>query len=281
MENKSVGSKKKGLKALIIVLAVIILIVGAVVGFTFLGKKAQGDLLTQKLSEPLDGATSAKVTIDPSDGNLTIDKNTGSEQMLASGTLQYFEKIGVPISSVTANNGITTWIVKTNNGQPWLQLPWAACNGATEWLIHLNPSVTYDLSALTGGGNVKIDLTGLTVTRVAAETGGGNMEVILPDNAANLTVAAKTGAGKVTIDVGDSLTGINTISASSGAGELTVLVPNGVEARIKVTQGNVIVGAAFNKIDDTTYETPGYQTATDKVEITVSSGAGKVNIKTK
>lgn len=107
------------------------------------------------------------------------------------------------------------------------------------------------------------------------------MEISLPENAANLDLSAKTGAGKVTIRVGNNITGSNTIAASSGAGEVTVLVPTGVLARIKVTQGNVIVDPAFTKIDETTYETTGYQSAADKVEITVGSGAGKVNIQSR
>ena len=84
--------------------------------------------------------------------------------------------------------------------------------------------------------------------------------------------------GEVTIHVGSNITGFNTISASSGYGEMNVLVPGGVEARIKVNQGNVIVDSTFIKIDDSTYDTPGYQDATDKVEITVGSGAGEVNV---
>ena len=194
------------------------------------------------LSEPLDGATSATVTIDPGDGNLTLEKSASNEQMLASGTLQYYEKIGVPLSSLTTSNGITTFTLNARGGQPWLQLPWSACNGGTEWLIRLNPAVSYDITALTGGGNIKIDLTGLTVTRLEAETGGGNMEVSLPDNAANLDVHAKTGAGKVTIDVGSSMTGSNTLNANSGAGEVTVILPKDIAARVKVSQGNVSRG---------------------------------------
>lgn len=280
MKNKNVSSKKKGPRILIILLIAIIMLIGAIAGLTYLGKKAAGDLVSWTFSEPLDGATSAKVTINPDDGNLTVEKNTSSEQMLARGTLEYFEHNGAPLSSVTASNGITEFTVNASGGQPWLKLPWAACNGGTDWLIQLNPSVSYDITALTGGGNVKIDLTGLTVTRLAAETGGGNMEVTLPDKAENLDVFAKTGAGKVTLNVGN-LTGNNTINASSGAGEVTVVLPKGAAARIKVSQGNVIVDPGFTKINDTTYETPGYQNAVDKVDITVGSGAGKVNINIK
>ena len=259
-------------------LIVVLLIVGAVAGLTALGKKAAGDLLTKNLSEPLESATSAKVTIDPGDGNLTLEKNSSSEQMLASGTLQYFEKIGVPVSSVTASNGLATFTVMANGGQPWLKLPWSACNGGTEWSIRLNPTVTYEIAALTGGGNVKIDLTGLTVTSLEAETGGGNMEVTLPDNAKNLSVLAKTGAGKVALTVGSGISGSNTINASSGAGEVTVFLPKGIAARIIVASGNVIVDPGLTKVNETTYETPDYQNATDKVEIKASSGAGEVNI---
>jgi hypothetical protein len=279
--NKNVVSRKKSRRALIIVLIIVILLVGSVFGLTYFGRKAAGELLSQKLSEPLDGASSAKVTIDPGDGNLTIDKSTGADQMLASGTVQYFEKIGVPVSSVTTSKGFTTYSLKANGGQPWLKLPWSSCNGGTEWSIHLNPSVAYDITALTDGGMVKIDLTGLLVTHLSAETGGGNMEIVLPDDAANLDATVKTGAGKVTIHVGSRITGSNTINASSGYGEMNVLVPGGVEARIKVTQGNVVVDSTFTKIDDSTYETPGYQNATNKVEISVGSGAGNVNVNRK
>lgn len=276
--SKNVVSRKKGRRALIIVLIVVVLLVGSVVGLTYISEKTAGELLSQKFSERLDGASSAKVTIDPGDGNLTIDKGTGADQMLASGTVQYFEKLGVPVSSATTSKGFTTFSLKANGGQPWLKLPWSSCNGGTEWSIHLNPSVAYDITALTDGGMVKIDLTGLLVTRLSAETGGGNMEVVLPDDAANLDATVNTGAGKVTIHIGRSITGSNTINASSGYGEMNVLVPVGVEARIKVTQGNVIVDSTFIQINDSTYETPGYRDATDRVEISVGSGAGEVNV---
>ena len=62
----------------------------------------------------------------------------------------------------------------------------------------------------------------MAVTRVSADTGGGNMDVVLPDNAANLSVTAKTGAGDVTVEIGSGITGSNTINASSGAGNVVV-----------------------------------------------------------
>ncbi len=57
-------------------------------------------ILTDKLSEPLKGATTAMIDINPGDGNLTIDSVTGNDQVLANGMLEYIESKGLPIRSL-------------------------------------------------------------------------------------------------------------------------------------------------------------------------------------
>ncbi len=215
-------------------------------------------VLTQNLTEPLVSATSIKVDIHPGDGNMVIDGLTGGDPVLASGTLQYLENNGLPTHSVTTSNGQATFTLKASSkGQHWLRLPWAACNGATEWHIHLNPTVSFDITAHTDGGNVTLDLTGMAVTRVKASTSGGNMEIIL--------------AGSTTC---------RSIEAHSGAGNVAVRVPGTMAARITATSGlgKVIVEPRFNKIDDKTYQSPDYESAVNTVEITATSGAGNVSI---
>lgn len=133
------------------------------------------NLLTHNLSEPLCGATTIKVDIDIADGNLTIDKLNGAEQLLADGTLQFWENQGRPIQSVEMNNGQATLALKAKStGRPWLSLPWAPRNLGTDWTIHLNPNVQSDIAVHSGGGIVNLDLTDMTVTCVSADTGGGN-----------------------------------------------------------------------------------------------------------
>ncbi len=111
-------------------------------------------------------------------------------------------------------------------------MPWAACNGATDWQIHLNPSVRFDITARSNGGNFKLDLAGMAVSRVAADTGGGNIEVVLPENAAGLNVKASTGAGNVVVHM-----------------------PSGMAAKVYATSGlgTVTVDFRFTKIDGNTY----------------------------
>ena len=214
-------------------------------------------VFTHILSEPLCGAATVKVNINPGDGNLTIDRLTGGEQVLASGTLQYLENKGLPTRSVDTSNDQATFTLKASGGQPWIRFPWAACNGATEWQIHLNPTASIDLTAHSDGGNVKLNLAGMTVTRVTADTGGGNMEVILPEKAADLSVTAKSGAGNVVVHL-----------------------PGGIAAKIHATSGlgKVIVDSCFTRIDNNTYQSPDYDGAANKVEITASTGAGNVSV---
>lgn len=240
-------------------------------------------VMIYNLSEPLGGATTAKVDINVGDGNLTIDR-LGGEQLLASGTLQYLENQGIPTQYVNRNNGQATLSLSASGRRhPWFHLPWRAGSGATEWQIHLNPNVQSDITAHSGGGNVKMNLSGMAITRVKADTGGGNMDVVLPDNAANLDVTAKTGAGDVTVGIGSGTTGSSIVNAHSGAGNVVVHVPTGIAARVHATSGlgKVIVDSQFKKLDKNTYQSPDYDVAAHKVDITIESGAGNVSVNTK
>ena len=241
-------------------------------------------LLTDELSAPLGGAATAKVDINTGAGNLTIDRLTTGEQVLARGRLQYFEKQGPPDCSANSSSGQATLTLRGGDpGRARFHFPWEACNGAYEWQIHINPAVQSDITARSGGGNVKLDLAGMAVTRLAADTGGGNMDVVLPDSAANLSVIARTGAGNVTVDVGSSMTGSSAIEAGSGAGNVVVHLPRGLAARVHATSGmgKVIVDSRFSQVDRKTYQSPDYDSAVDKVDITAHSGAGNVSVDVK
>jgi len=243
------------------------------------------NVLTHNLSEPLGGATTAKIDIDNGDGNLMVDRLEDDEQVLVNGTLQYLENQALPTRSVNTTNGQATLTLKASGStrQTWFRLPWATCNGATEWQIHLNPNVPSDITAHSDGGNVKLNLAGMAITRLSADTGGGNMDVVLPDNAANLSVIARSGAGNVTVEIGRGATGNNTVNANSGAGNVVVCMPSGIAARIHATSGmgKVIVDSRFSKIDSKTYQSPDYDGAANKIEITLKSGAGNVSVNSK
>jgi hypothetical protein len=257
----------------------------ATVGLAWRGGVIMGkNVLTESLSEPLNGTKTATVNINAGIGHLTIDTLSGDAPALASGTLQYLEKQGRPTRTLNASNDQAALTLKGGEIRlSWFRFPWGACASAYEWHIHLNPAVSSDITAHSDGGNVKLNLAGMHVTRVMADTGGGNMDLALPDDAANLSTTAKSGAGNVNIDAGRGMTGRNTVTADSGAGDVSVRIPSDIAARVHATSGmgKVIVDPRFSKIDATTYQSPDYDGAANTVEITLNSGMGNVRVTTR
>jgi len=223
-------------------------------------KSGSNGLLTYQLSEPLNGTRTAKVDIYCDTANLTIDRLTGGEQVLARGSLQYFEKKGLPTRSLDCKSGQSILTLRgAQPGRPMFRFPWSACNGALDWQIQLNPSVPLDITAHSGGGNIKLQLAEMSLTNLTADTGGGNIDVVLPDIASDLNVAVATGAGTVTVSL-----------------------PGGIEARIYAASGlgKVVIDPWFSKIVDKTYQSANYDGAAHKVEIKACSGAGSVIVTT-
>lgn len=212
------------------------------------------NLLYDNFAEPLVQATSAIINIHAGDGNLTIDGSAGD--IFASGELQYGEKQGPPTRNLVVNHGQASFSLRGGaSRQPWFHMPWSACNGATEWQVHLNPGVPTDLTAESDGGNLRLDLGGMAISRVSAGTGGGNINVALPVPAREMSLVAKTGAGNVSVDL-----------------------PARIAARIHATTGlgKAIIDPRFTQIDKFVYQSPDYEHAPSKVEIKISSGAGNV-----
>ncbi len=214
--------------------------------------------LTQILSEPLGGTKDAVVDIHTGTGNLTVDRLDGGEPALASGTLKYMEDQTPPTPSVSTRDGRVTLVLKADGGRGRsLRMPWSACNAETNWQIHVNPSVTSEVIAYSGGGNLKLDLAGTSVRRISADTGGGNVDVILPETSADMHVSVKSGAGNVSVQV-----------------------PGRMAARIhaRTGLGKLIVDPRFGPVDQNAFESPDYDRAAAKVEISANSGAGNVSI---
>lgn len=281
MESSTANKKCRPGCIRVLAIVILFLVFGAVAGFIVFGNQDGGSVLTQNLSQPLGDAAAARFDFNVGTGNLTIDSLTGGEPLLAGGTLEYPENKGLPAETLVANGSLVTYALKADGGREGGMLfPWEVCNGAFDWQLHLNPTVPADITAISGGGNLQLDLAGMIVTNLVAETGGGNVDVVLPDGAADLSVKVTTGGGNVTVTVGSNLTGSHSLVAASGAGNVVVRLPEGTAARIHAGSGlgGLNIDPQFIQIDDQIYETPDYLDAADKIEITLESGAGDVEV---
>lgn len=250
--------KKKKNKALLIIgLVILILLAGAAAGFAFLTNQG-GEVLTSRLDAPLDDISEAKVDINVGDGNLIVGSLSGDGSLLFTGSLQYLETQNPPDHALEAFSGKATLNLSASGpGKSGPRLPWEACNGLTEWQVSFNPAVSYEFKAHSDGGNIALELGDLTIRGLVADTGGGNLDVSLPVPAENLSVALESGAGNVNVFV--PMGAAVSLSASTGL-------------------GTVIANPPFIQTDEDTYQTPGYEEAAVKIEITAKSGAGNVTI---
>lgn len=270
------------MKILIAAVLIVLFLIGAVVGVVFLLGPSQSTLAMQELAEPLNAVHTSSLDLDLAEGNLAIDRLTGGEPLLAGGTMEYYEDGAMPTRTLTSMGGHASLALSVGSDprRRW-RPPWDACSAENDWLLHLNPSVAYEIAANTGGGNLDLDLSGLLVNRITAETGGGNAEIRLPNDAVNLSAAVKTGAGKIVVEIGRGTKGRNHVTLENGAGSAEILVPAGLAVKLAGTSGMgiIVVDPALLQTGKGTYQSADYDDNANRVTIEVSNGAGTVKVR--
>ena len=123
------------------------------------------------------------------------------------------------------------------------------------WDLELTREVPLDLTIRAGIGSSEVDLSRLTLTGLRVKNGIGEMKLTLPRS------------GEFAADV------------KGGIGEVTIIVPDGMSARIRgeAGLGRLDVSGQFVPVANG-FESPGYASARDRVDIDVSGGIGQVSI---
>jgi len=110
------------------------------------------------------------------------------------------------------------------------------------------------------------------------EAGASTFEVDLKDTLVS-RVELKVGAS--TVDLTMPARGSSTLDIEGGAATFNVRIPEGTAARIDRTEGFVALNVDPNRFpaSDKGYQSPNFDTATDRVSIAIKAGVGTVNIK--
>ncbi len=210
-----------------------------------------GGTTTTTIDASSDGVNAAELELSPGIGNLDLHALTAADSDWIKGTITYPNSQKLNQDSSVAN--ATAHLKLTTSGNtPFFN------SGSESWDLGLNPAVPVRLSVNSGVGNTTLDLNALNVPQVDVDAGVGNVTVTLPAHAGSVS---------------------STING--GVGTLTVLIPQGVPARIRLSSG---VGGAnvnqtrFPQAGKNTYESADFSTATDKVDVSVDAGVGGINI---
>ena len=249
--------RRNPLASVLVVLAVL----GAGAAFVLAsgGFMGQGELASAPVNISLDNATEANVHVDLGLGNLSIG-STSDETMLATGNLDYFEDHGAPRQDVTVYGGSTNVELAEHPGGLSFGPYWFNGNRSPGWEINLSERVPLNLEVDSGSGNMTLDLERLQIHTLNVDSGTGNVSITLPSN--------PTGAS---------------VDINGGTGNLELIVPQGVEALVDVDSGigNTNIDTRFSKVDEDTYRSSGYDTATRQLTIKIDHGIGNLNIRSK
>lgn len=211
-----------------------------------------GELHTQSISKPLEGAHIATANINLPSGRGSI-KPVNDTANLVEGDFTY---LGTLTTNVTHSGDTANIVVDSthpNNGLEFLM-------GPQRWDVRLNPSVPLDLALDVGSGAHEFDLRGFQVKGITLDQGSGDTTFRLPEK----------GQYHFKIDL--------------GSGSLNVVMPKGLPVRVTHD-----IGSGSLNVYDTyrangwnqkgTYETDGFNQTGDYVIFDVGMGSGSVTIR--
>jgi hypothetical protein len=209
------------------------------------------NLPTSAESILLDGATEAKIQIEHGAGQITLNGGAKPEELLA-GTFSG----GLKKKVTRSGPKITTKL--ESEAEAAFESAFDYPGKGMEWVLKLTSSIPLSIDLDTGASELVCDLTDLMVKEFNLDTGASSSKIKLPAH-----------GGYTLVDI------------DAGAASIELTVPEGVEARIKVDAALMkkdIDENRFPKVGDR-YQSPGYETAENKVEIKIDSAVGSISIK--
>jgi hypothetical protein len=213
-----------------------------IIGYFARNKPAEGE----HVSIPLEGATSAHIKFDHGAGRLTVRSGAEPGEIL-NGTF------GNGLSFKSHVEGGRLEVKLRTSQQAWAWWP----GESLDWDIRLNQGLPLSLKIDSGASASVLDLSDLKVTELDIDTGASSTELTLPAN-----------AGSTHVDI------------DTGASSLKVSIPAGVAASIRVKTGMaaVNINPRFPRLDGGLYQSADYGTAANRVDMTIDSGVGSVEV---
>ncbi|HLE02268.1 MAG TPA: DUF5668 domain-containing protein [Dehalococcoidia bacterium] len=219
-----------------------------VIAAAVLVERSRPAAVAASFSQPLRGITGASAEISFGAGELRI----GS---LPAGSASLVEGMSYPEveQDFRRRNG-TGMLNLSVSGRGF----WTFGERGLQMEASFSPDVPLELVVKTGASDAQVDLTNLQVRRLEVDVGASRLSLLLPAKAGTTEAEVKAGAASVSI-----------------------AIPQGVAARItaETAVGSLKVDTSrFPKVGDR-YESPGFATATNRVDLTVKSGVASIDIK--
>ncbi len=211
-----------------------------------------GNLVEEQVHIPLDDTREARIQLHHGAGRLEVNPS-GAPGELLSGSFSGGVDQHLQRSGQSARLDLRTASMPIFIGWPFVYM-----NQGLSWKIALTREIPLQLEVETGASETRLNLQDLLVTEFRIKTGASSSMVTLPAAA-----------------------GLTRVNVQSGAASVELTLPQGVAGRIHVQSGLAGVNIDQNRFPaaGSGYETPGYETAANKAEITVETGVASITIR--
>ncbi|HEY3367301.1 MAG TPA: LiaF domain-containing protein [Symbiobacteriaceae bacterium] len=237
----------------IIVAAVTLAILGGGVWYYAVNTPMAGALSSEQVNQPLNAARRADIEINSSIGELQVHESADAN-LLVSGTV--YRLTGETIDKEAANSGDTA--IYRLRSRMLATIPSIGPTQRGKWDLGLNPGVPMSLKLGTGVGQSNIDLSRLQVTDLELNTGVGQTTVVMPRQ------------------------GVIRAKINTGIGQAEIIIPAGMAASIRAHTGigAFRVNGDYTHMGNSSYVSPNYATAANRLDLEVSGGIGEVHVRT-
>jgi len=219
-------------------------------GIWILGGVLVGKAQVEHAKVSLDGAESARLRLRHGAGRLRIFAGANEEDLLEG-------DFGGGLDVNTRSEGNQLYASMGMPSRAW-NFPLFWNQGSLDWSIGVNAQVPIFLELETGASEARIDLSELRVRELSLKTGASSTELTLPASPGDLQVKIYGGAASLRIDV-----------------------PSGVSARIRFVGGLASVSVDRNRFPKVgaVYQSPDYDTSSNKVDLYVENSVGSIDIR--
>ncbi len=203
----------------------------------------------QHVTMQLKGVEAAEIRFRHGGGRLILDSDTAPDELLDG---VFSTGLDHEMEELDNDHAILTLRPRTNSARLGRKA------GGVDWDIGMNGLIPMSLDVETGGGELFADLRAMQVTEFHLRTGASRATLDLPHSAGHTVVHIEAGAADVVVTVPDGVAA--QIEAQVGAGHMAV-----DEERFLLTAG--------------VYCSPEYDSAANTVEIHLTVGAGRVEVR--
>jgi len=217
-------------------------------GWIILNVYWKPDLAEEEIfSVALQSATSAKFKFAHGAGQIEISGGAPSGQAIVGSSA-----VGMNQNSHLNGDRLEVEVAAGPSVIPFI----GPANGV--WRYQLTQEFPVTLKVEAGASQLDIDLKDVRATHIELTTGASNSNVTLPARGASI------------------------LDVEAGAASVNIRVPDSTAARIRVKEGMTAMNvdtSRFPQLDSGMYQSPNFDSATDRTEITIEGGLGSVSVK--